>query len=234
MSSHGTAHTQSAYTLTLLESISSEVLAWARTRRAGKALTHHGEAPEPLHWPNVPKKAWQMNDAVSNWRKKGRSYVHWERPAFLALDPNRRLLATGRYADEEAANRRTRKAAGAGVGGKARPRREAASPKAAGKEAVVGGTTRPRRAAASQKAASKEVVGREPRPRRAAASQKAVSKEVIGRELHPRQATATKKRKKDGGGGGDGGDAPDSGVEVSPPTKRRSSRRGGAVLSVKP
>ena len=213
MSSHGTAHTQSAYTLTLLESISSEVLAWARTRRAGKALTHHGEAPEPLHWPNVPKKAWQMNDAVSNWRKKGRSYVHWERPAFLALDPKRRLLATGRYADEEpapAATRPTRKAAGAEVGGTAHPRRTAASQKAVSKEAGVGGTARPRRAAASQKA---------------------VSKDVVGRELPPRQSAATKKRKKDGGGGG--GDAPDSGVEVSPPTKRRSSRRGAAVLSVK-
>ena len=160
-------------------------MAWARTRRAGKELAHYSEAPEPLHWPDVPKKAWNMKGMVAHWRQTRRAYVHWERPAAVTLDPKRRLLATGRYADEEPAAKAalaTREAAGAGDGG----------------------ATRAPRAAASRKAVNKKAVGSEPRSR---------------------QSTATKKRKND--------DGPDSGVEASPPTKRRSSRRGGAVLSVK-
>ena len=131
MSSHGTAHTQSAeaLALTLLESISSEILAWVRTRRAGKALTHHGEAPEPLHWPNAPKEALSMEGTVSGWRKRGRSYVHWERPALAAVDPKRRLLATGRYADQEAAAAAAQNAAGKELVGRKRPRRVTATKK---------------------------------------------------------------------------------------------------------
>ena len=190
-------------------------MAWVRTRRAGKKLAHHSEAPEPLHWPDIPKKAWNMEGLVFHWKHTRRAYVHWERPASVDLDPKRRLLATGRYADEKPG---TRKPAGAGVG------KTAASQKTVNKK-VVSREPRPQRAAAPQKAVDKEVVGRELRPRRAAATKKAVEKEVAGREPRPRQAAATKKRKTDGGGG----DAPDSAVEAGPVTKRRSSRRGGAA-----
>ena len=211
-------------------------MAWVRTRRAGKKLAHHSEAPEPLHWPDIPKKAWNMEGLVFHWKHTRRAYVHWERPASVDLDPKRRLLATGRYADEKPG---TRKPAGAGVGKTAasqktvnkkvvsrepRPQRAAAPQKAVDKK-VVSREPRPQRAAAPQKAVDKEVVGRELRPRRAAATKKAVEKEVAGREPRPRQAAATKKRKTDGGGG----DAPDSAVEAGPVTKRRSSRRGGAA-----
>ena len=112
-------------------------MVWVRERRAGKGLTHYSEAPEPLEWPNLPEKAMKMADEVSNLLRKRIPYVHWERPALDTVDPKRRLLATGRYADEEAAL-----AAG-------RPRGWLRS-----------GLTR---AAAAQKSAGREVVGRKQR-----------------------------------------------------------------------
>ena len=104
-------------------------MAWVRARRAGKALTHYSEAPEPLEWPNLPEKAMQMGGYVARWPREGPSYVHWERPALAAVDPKRRLLATGRYADEEAAAAAAQNAAGKELVGRKRPRRVTATKK---------------------------------------------------------------------------------------------------------
>ncbi|KAG7285726.1 hypothetical protein NEMBOFW57_008020 [Staphylotrichum longicolle] len=77
-----------------------ELMAWARSRRAGEQLTHYTEAPEPLDWPSLPEEA-RLIDNVANRHKEGLPYLHWTRPLLSKLDPTRRLLATGRYADDE-------------------------------------------------------------------------------------------------------------------------------------
>ena len=124
-------------------------MAWVRARRAGKALTHYSEAPEPLEWPNLPEKAMQMGGYVARWPREGPSYVHWERPALAAVDPKRRLLATGRYADEEAAAAVAQNAAGSRAGETTRSRLPAAAQKSVGKEVV--GRKLPRRVTATKK-----------------------------------------------------------------------------------
>ena len=237
-------------------------MAWVRTRRAGKELAHHSEAPEPLHWPDIPKKAWSMGGMVADWTQKRRAFVHWERPASVDLDPKRRLLATGKYADEEPG---ARKAAGAGASKTAPPQNTAASQKGGSKDKeAVGGGQRPRRAAASQKTAGKgkEVVGKQVAEKKVAekkavekkaVEKKVVEKEAVGPERRTRRAGASQKgvgkdKEKEVASpapqpsqatatkkrkkDGSDGGAPDSGVAASPPTKRRSSRRVGTGLSV--
>ena len=86
-----------------------ELMAWVRRRRAGKQLTHYTQAPEHVDWPDVPdleKWATKSSFSVAHRRKLGLPCVAWERPASSRVDPARRLLATGRYADEEAAAQR--------------------------------------------------------------------------------------------------------------------------------
>jgi hypothetical protein len=73
-----------------------ELMAWVRRRRASKQLAHHTEAPQHLEWPEwCPTKRAGPN--------VGLPYLEWRRPCPSKVDPDRRLLATGRYADEEAA-----------------------------------------------------------------------------------------------------------------------------------
>jgi hypothetical protein len=73
-----------------------ELMAWVRRRRASKQLAHHTEAPQHLEWPEwCPNKRPGPN--------VGLPYLEWRRPCPSKVDPDRRLLATGRYADEEAA-----------------------------------------------------------------------------------------------------------------------------------
>ncbi|KAG7293955.1 hypothetical protein NEMBOFW57_004016 [Staphylotrichum longicolle] len=83
-----------------------ELMAWARRRRAEKQLTHYTQAPEHVDWPDVPveeKRTMNLSFSVAHRRELGLPYISWERPASSRVDPARRLLATGRYADEEAA-----------------------------------------------------------------------------------------------------------------------------------
>ncbi|AEO66351.1 uncharacterized protein THITE_152152 [Thermothielavioides terrestris NRRL 8126] len=78
-----------------------ELMAWVRRRRAAPPLTHYTEAPEHIDWPDFPPC---RRLTVADRHRRGLlPYVEWPRPSSAALDPARRLLATGRYADEEAA-----------------------------------------------------------------------------------------------------------------------------------
>jgi len=106
-----------------------ELMTWVRRRRSGKQLTHYTQAPEHVNWPDIPdieKWAKKSSFSVAHRRKLGLPYVAWERPASSRVDPARRLLATGRYADEEAAAQKAAadaarqarlKGRGKGVGG---------------------------------------------------------------------------------------------------------------------
>jgi hypothetical protein len=83
-----------------------ELMAWVRRRHASAQLTHYTEAPEHIEWPDlqeVIKGEETMHFNVGFRRKLGLPYLDWKRPSSSHLDPTRRLLATGRYADEEAA-----------------------------------------------------------------------------------------------------------------------------------
>lgn len=80
-----------------------ELMAWVRKRRSGKQLTHYTEAPEHIDWPDLPETALTMEYFCCERRRTGTPYLEWTRPATSKLDPTRRLLATGRYADEEVA-----------------------------------------------------------------------------------------------------------------------------------
>lgn len=86
----------------------SELMAWVRRRRApGNQLAHYTEAPQPLEWPSikevVEKQGRRKSFQVRSQRRAGLPYLSWTRPSSSKLDPARRLLATGRYADEEKA-----------------------------------------------------------------------------------------------------------------------------------
>lgn len=82
---------------------SIELMVWVRARRASKKLSHYSEAPEPLSWPALPSHLKHRDGTVGSRRREGRPYLEWRRPASSQIDPSRRLLATGRYADEEEA-----------------------------------------------------------------------------------------------------------------------------------
>jgi serine/threonine protein kinase len=91
-----------------------ELMTWVQRRRAAEQMTHYTEAPEPLEWPKIPERAEKLRFPLKDRRKAGLPYLEWKRPASSALDPNRRMLATGRYADEEEA---FQKSQGAGTAG---------------------------------------------------------------------------------------------------------------------
>jgi hypothetical protein len=81
-----------------------ELMAWVRgRRRARHKMNHYTEAPQPLEWPRLPRRAERLTFLVRHRRDAGLPYVEWRRPPASEVDPDRRLLATGRYADEEAA-----------------------------------------------------------------------------------------------------------------------------------
>jgi hypothetical protein len=81
-----------------------ELMAWVRgRRRARHKMKHYTEAPQPLEWPRLPRRAERLRFLVRHRRDAGLPYVEWRRPPASEVDPDRRLLATGRYADEEAA-----------------------------------------------------------------------------------------------------------------------------------
>jgi hypothetical protein len=82
-------------------------------------MAHYSEAPEPLDWPDLPDRARDMSGVIGGRRSKGRPYLEWKRPASSRLDLGRRLLATGRYADEEKAAQKAAKKAARTAAGKA-------------------------------------------------------------------------------------------------------------------
>ena len=101
-----------------------ELMAWVRRRRAGTQLMHYTEAPEHLDWPDVLEltKGQQMQYTLAERISDGTPFLNWKRPSKSRLDPKRQLLATGRYADEEAAAQaEAARAAEAAVGRTIRP-----------------------------------------------------------------------------------------------------------------
>ncbi|KAK0726557.1 hypothetical protein B0T21DRAFT_274169, partial [Apiosordaria backusii] len=74
----------------------SELMTWVRRRRTGVQLTHYTQAPEHLEWPDVADTLGGL------WKRRKAELwsLDWRRPPSARLDPTRRLLATGRYADE--------------------------------------------------------------------------------------------------------------------------------------
>jgi hypothetical protein len=79
-----------------------ELMAWVRgRRRAAHQMKHYTEAPQPLEWPPLPERAEDLKFIVGERRKAGLPFLEWRRPAAADVDPTRRLLATGKYADEE-------------------------------------------------------------------------------------------------------------------------------------
>lgn len=78
-----------------------ELMAWVRKRRAGRQMVHHTEAPQCLNWPNAPFDANRMRYVTWDESADGLACLDWRRPPASKVDPTRRLLATGKYADEE-------------------------------------------------------------------------------------------------------------------------------------
>ena len=141
-----------------------ELMAWVRSRRAREELAHYSEAPEPLDWPDFPADARERGHTVGSRHSEGLPYLDWTRPSSSKLDPTRRLLATGRYADEEAVAKK--------VGPRRRPR--AATTPEPVKEKLRGGRSGKPDGAKGAPAAARDGAG-------------------AGRTLRPRQATSPKK-----------------------------------------
>ncbi|KAK4233699.1 hypothetical protein C8A03DRAFT_19266, partial [Achaetomium macrosporum] len=81
---------------------------WFRRRRGAEQMKHYTEAPQPLNWPTIPARveAAGFTSTVRVRRRNGLQYLDWRRPAASEVDPDRCLLATGRYADEDGAQGR--------------------------------------------------------------------------------------------------------------------------------
>ncbi|KAK4197117.1 hypothetical protein QBC40DRAFT_286200 [Triangularia verruculosa] len=78
----------------------SELKTWVHRRRTGVQLTHYTQAPEHLEWPSIQT---QSRAPRGKRGKPACLFLNWGRPSSAQVDPTRRLLATGRYADEEEA-----------------------------------------------------------------------------------------------------------------------------------
>ncbi|KAK0705589.1 hypothetical protein B0H67DRAFT_499425 [Lasiosphaeris hirsuta] len=92
-----------------LDVLFSELMAWVRKRRNGPQPTHEG-TPHQVAIPMYPKgPADRVGHDMVNltnataWQRSlhGRPNLCWRRPKRKDIDKSRRLLATGRYADEE-------------------------------------------------------------------------------------------------------------------------------------
>ncbi|KAK3363813.1 hypothetical protein B0T25DRAFT_442257 [Lasiosphaeria hispida] len=80
------------------------LMAWDDRRRDGPLPAG---VPDPVTWPPYeeasPKDYVTLLDKHGYQRKAGRPILNWLRPPTSKLDPNRPILATGRYVDEEPA-----------------------------------------------------------------------------------------------------------------------------------
>ena len=194
----------------------AELMAWVSRRRAGEAIAHYSEAPEPLEWPSLSEKVWRrMRNTIGGRHMDKLPYLEWKRPASSKLDPTRRLLATGRYADEEEAAQRAAVAALKAAAGAGTLDPSATSSDEATAAKSVGSSGRGKRATKlnnsgdpSATAAALDGAGK-------AASNKARRKR---RQRAKQQATPSKEIQ--GGGGADTG-----------PAKRRSKRLESRALS---
>ncbi|KAK4038852.1 hypothetical protein C8A01DRAFT_47570 [Parachaetomium inaequale] len=88
-----------------------ELMAWVRKRREGPRLTHYTQAPRHIDFPVPPEPPRDEDDegrsligmlgSCGTRLEAGRPVLNWQRPPLARTDKNRRLLATGKYADEE-------------------------------------------------------------------------------------------------------------------------------------
>jgi hypothetical protein len=95
-----------------------EVMAWAAKRHAGPQLTHYTQAPKAMMLmapPTPPEDNVVLDGDDDEIRfnlistetlckdrlQFGRPFLNWRRPPNSKMDKSRRLLATGRCADEE-------------------------------------------------------------------------------------------------------------------------------------
>jgi hypothetical protein len=84
----------------------NELMRWVRARR-GRPIRVYTEASSPLDWP-AELPGFSTLRLASYTRKEaeqhGLPYIEWIRPRSAHLDRSRRLLATGKYADEAESN----------------------------------------------------------------------------------------------------------------------------------
>ncbi|KAK3382607.1 hypothetical protein B0T24DRAFT_564866 [Lasiosphaeria ovina] len=82
----------------------NELMAWVRKRRDGPKLTHYTQAPRHFEIPDMPEHNmgwWCGNSHSKTEEEAGRPVLTWERPPASKWDKSRKLLATGKYADEQ-------------------------------------------------------------------------------------------------------------------------------------
>jgi hypothetical protein len=73
-------------------------------------MAHYTESPEHISWPSPPDPR-PRSGVVGSHRAQQPPFLSWRRPPSSKVDPARRLLATGRYADQEDAAQAAWKAA---------------------------------------------------------------------------------------------------------------------------
>lgn len=90
-----------------------ELMAWVQTRRGHSPLAHHTQAPRYIEVPIPPtpprdemkrNRGANLAGVVTRCQSRleaGRPVLTWQRPPKAKVDKSRRLLATGRYADEK-------------------------------------------------------------------------------------------------------------------------------------
>ncbi|KAK4108988.1 hypothetical protein N656DRAFT_801410 [Canariomyces notabilis] len=187
-----------------------ELMAWVRSRRAAKPMAHYTEAPEHISWPSPPDPR-PSSGVVGSHRAQEPPFLSWRRPPASKVDPARRLLATGRYADQEDAAQAAWKAAATAAAAAAVPAAAVAGPQEETDQS--GGASQPANNA-SRKAS--------PAAGRGLASENS----SIGRGLRsprsPRQGKVAKRKQQE-----DNGDAISS---ANVPAKKRTATRLEAAL----
>lgn len=80
----------------------NELMRWVRARRE-RPITVYTDASEPIDWPTEiqdPPPPVRVSYERDVAEKLNLPYIEWARPRSAHLDRSRRLLATGKYADE--------------------------------------------------------------------------------------------------------------------------------------
>ncbi|KAK0723617.1 hypothetical protein B0T26DRAFT_706984 [Lasiosphaeria miniovina] len=82
----------------------NELMAWVRKRRDSPKLAHYTLAPRHFEIPDPPEdgmEGWYLGRShTMREMEAGRTTLSWERPPASKWDKSRKLLATGKYADE--------------------------------------------------------------------------------------------------------------------------------------
>lgn len=203
-----------------------ELAAWFRRRRAGD--NHHTtEGPEHIRWPVFPDCPSTMEFSLQAWRETGNPYLDWSRPPKAKLDPTRRLLATGRYADEELA---AQKAMAARKTGPKRPMVHPGqlTPEELEKLFRLAGPPPTGPSAADHESHGPSGENRAGKLQASGTTRK-VKRAQGRRKLAPRQAKSPAKRKRGTGGAGAGKRV--AFAVAGPAKRRRSLRISSAALS---